>query len=183
MTTVNTHSLRSHLQDFQWKPLFIEVLGWSNPQERAYPLLIGPQRYQITPIAQLGGMHVYVCTAADGQLPDGAARKAIERQVKERQYEHLILFEDGARQQVILQWMKRGQGTARSREYSYTRGQSGDQLLYRLSGIAFDFADLDDEGKITIDKVSERVAKGLDVESVTKKFYTEIGRASCRERV
>lgn len=173
---VNTANLRRHLRAFEWKPLFIEVLRWSNPTERAYPLLVGNDRFTLTPVAQLAGMHVYVCIAANGMIPNSATRKAIENQVKERQYEHIIIFEDGVRQQAIFQWMKRGQGAARSREYAYTRGQSGEQLLQRLSGIAFEFADLDEEGKIDIAKVVERVQKSLDVESVTKKFYDEFTR-------
>src|SRR5207247_9068745 len=97
-------------------------------------------------------------------------RRQIESQVKERRFEHIVIFEDGGRQEAVFQWIKRGQGAARSREFTYRRGQSGDLLLQRLSGIAFDFSDLDEQGRIDIAKVTARVAKSLDVEGVTKKF-------------
>lgn len=170
---VNTARLRTTLQAFDWKPLFIDVLKWSRVTERPWPATVNGHDYTLTPIAQMADMHVYVCTSDSGIQPAQAIRRQVENQVKDRRFEHIIIFEDAQRQEAIFQWIKRGQGAARSREFTYHRGQSGDMLIQRLSGIAFDFSDLDAEGQIDIAKVTERVAKSLDVEKLTKKFYEQ----------
>lgn len=168
---VNLARLRITMQTFDWKPMFVEVLKWSRPTEHPWSATVNEQEYTLTPVAQMADMYVYVCTSDSGVLPIRAIRRQIENQVKERRFEHIVIFEDGGRQEAIFQWIKRGQGAARSREFSYRRDQSGDLLLQRLSGIAFDFSDLDEQGCIDITNVTERVAKQFDVESVTKKFY------------
>ncbi len=173
---VNLARLRTTLQAFDWKPMFVEVLKWSRATERPWSATINGQGYTLTPVAQMADMHVYVCTSDSGVLPIQAIRRQVENQVKERRFEHIVIFEDAGRQEAVFQWIKRGQGAARSREFTYRRGQSGDLLLQRLSGIVFDFGDLDAQGRVDIAKVTARVAKQFDVEGVTRKFYEDFTR-------
>jgi hypothetical protein len=173
---VNLARLRSTVQSFDWKPMFTKVLKWNNTTERPWSTTIDGQKYTLTPVAQMADMHVYVSTSASGLMPIQAIRRQIENQVKQRRFEHIIIFEDGAHEEAIYQWIKRGQGAAHSREFAYHDGQSGDLLIQRLSGIAFDFSDLDAQGRIDIATVTARVAKQFDVEGITKRFYDDFAR-------
>ncbi|MBA3946275.1 MAG: SAM-dependent methyltransferase [Herpetosiphonaceae bacterium] len=175
---VNFAYLRVALKDFDWKAMFVDELGWSRTRKHPETFVLDGQTFTLTPVAELGGMVVYRCVGMAGLLPASDLRRRIENKVKEAQFEHIIIFEEGAQHQAVFQWIKRGEGAARSREFSVERTAHGDllrgeQLLQRLSGIAFEFSDLDAEGQIGIQKVITKVIKSLDVEKVTKRFYDE----------
>ena len=177
----NYTRVRAALQSFDWKSMFVDELNWSKPKERSWTATVDGQTYTLKPVAEIGGMLIYTCRGENGGIPSSSTRRAIENQVKGRHYEHIVIFEDAAANdgppaRATLQWIKRGQGQTRSREFTYQRGQNGEALVQRLAGIAFDLSDLDEEGRITIAKVNERIARSLDVEKVTKKFYEEFTR-------
>src|SRR6266498_5720496 len=86
---VNLARLRTTLQAFDWKPMFVEVLKWSRATERPWSATINGQGYTLTPVAQMADMHVYVCTSDSGVLPIQAIRRQVENQVKERRFEHI----------------------------------------------------------------------------------------------
>lgn len=169
--------LRTALARFDWNEMFVE-LGWSRTRKRPETVAIDDHTWTLAPVAELGGMVVYRCTSDTGMVPASDLRRRIENKFKDVQFEHIIIFEDGVRHQAVFQWIKRGEGAAKSREFAVERTPRGEvlrgeQLLQRLSGIAFDFNDLDVEGKIGIQSVMSKVVKSLDVESVTKRFYDE----------
>jgi hypothetical protein len=173
----NFARLRAALKAFDWNEMFSE-LGWGRVRSRSVSIPVDGQTFTVTPVAELGGMVVYCCTTSSGMLPTLDLRRKIENQVKAIQFEHIIIFEDGMQRHAIFQWIKRGQGAAKSREFTIERTDRGELLrgellLQRLVGIAFDFSDLDEEGKIGIQPVISKVNKSLDVESVTKRFYDE----------
>lgn len=175
--SVSFAHLRSALARFDWNEMFVE-LGWSRTRKRPETVAIDAHTWTLAPVAELGGMVVYRCTGDTGELPTSDLRRRIENKMKDVQFEHIIIFEEGAQRQAVFQWIKRGEGAAKSREFHIertARGEllRGEQLLQRLSGIAFDFNDLDAEGKIGIQSVMSKVSKSLDVETVTKRFYDE----------
>ncbi len=171
---INFRRARQLLQGFQFRNLFIEELGWANPRIAPVHLEVDGARYQLTPVAEQGGMFVFeVTNPKDGSLPNCATRLAIERQLTPRYYEHLLIFTNAARTVSVWQWVKREAGKAAAREHRYDKSQPGDSLLQKLQGIAFSFDDLDEEGKTTIGVVLDRVRANLDVERVTKRFYDE----------
>ncbi|GAB4211759.1 MAG: hypothetical protein OHK0022_46690 [Roseiflexaceae bacterium] len=174
--TVNLKNLRAAVQAFDWPKVFREVLRWTRPTDQKRVIPVEQRRYTLTPIADTGGMQVYQVASDDGMLPPHATRRRIENRLRKEQVEHILIFEDAARQEAVLQWIKRGQERSRSREYHYRRGDPGDFLIQRLSGIAFTINDFDAQGRIEISKVRDRVNKNLDVESVTKRFYDEFTR-------
>ncbi|NTV62048.1 MAG: SAM-dependent methyltransferase [Oscillochloris sp.] len=173
---VNLKHLRAAVQSFEWDKVFRSSLKWTKPTDKVRVELLDNQRYTLTPIADTGGMHVYVVRAADGALPTRATRNKIEIRLRRTQVEHILVFEDAAQQQAVLQWIKRGEQGRRVREFTYRRGDSGEPLLQKLQGIAFTIEDFDAQGRIEISKVTARVSKNLDVEVVTKKFYNEFDR-------
>src|SRR6476620_9943712 len=105
---VNLARLRSTVQSFDWKLMFIDVLKWSRTAERPWAATVDGQEYTLTPVAQMADMHVYISTSESGLMPIQAIRRQIENRVKERRFEHIIIFEDGAHKEAIYQWIKRG---------------------------------------------------------------------------
>ena len=78
-------------------------------------------------------------------------RRKIESQVAKSAFEHMIIFVDQERTVQIWQWVKRESGKpAACREQAFYKGQPGDALLQRLTGIAFS---LDEEAGLNIPRV------------------------------
>ena len=174
--SVNPKQLRAAVQELNWEQLFRSVLKWTKPTDKVRSETIDVERFTLTPIADTGGMQVYVVHAASGLLPGRPTRNKLEMRLRRTQVEHILIFEDGAKERALLQWVKRGQQGRRSREFAYQRGESGEALIQKLQGIAFQIDDFDARGQIEITKVTARVEKNLDVEQVTKKFYSEFER-------
>ena len=171
--TLSTSRMRTHVQNFDFRKLFIEELGWTNYRQFYSPLTLaaGGPTYQFTPIAEQGGMVVLQCTASDGELPTSAVRRKIHKHIRQLAAENFIIFVDGAKTIALWLWVKSESGKLTAREYTYRAGQTGDALLQRLAGIAFDINDLDEEGRVSIASVTDRVKDAFDVERVTKRFY------------
>ena len=176
MPPVNLKNLRAAVQNFEWDKVFRSSLKWTKPTDKVRSEVIDSQRYTLTPIADTGGMQVYLVRSADGALPPRPTRNTIETRLRRTQVEHILVFEDTNKQVAVFQWVKRGQLGRRVREFSYKRGDSGEPLIQKLQGIAFEIDDFDAQGRIEISKVTARVSKNLDVETVTKKFYSEFDR-------
>jgi Eco57I restriction-modification methylase len=173
---VNLKNLRAAIHDFAWDKVFRASLKWTKPTDNLRVEVVDTQHYTLTPIADTGGMQVYVVRSAEGTLPPRPTRNKIETRLRRTQVEHLLIFEDATQQVAVIQWVKRGQQGRRVREFTYRRGDSGEALIQKLQGIAFEIGDFDPQGRIEISKVTARVSKNLDVEGVTKKFYEEFKR-------
>ena len=88
-------------------------------------------------------------------------------------HENLLIFLDHARTQSLWYWVKRDGAKAHPRDHLYVKGQPGDLFLSKLATMVVDISELDAEGNIAITEVAGRLKKALDIERVTKKFYTE----------
>ena len=127
--------------------------------------------YALKPVAEKAQFAVFECApGSDGAIPDYPLRRKIETQVTKLAFEHLVIFVDAARTQQVWQWVKRQAGKpAACREHRFNADQTGQPLLQRLDSFLFT---LEDEAKgIGIGDVTASVAKGFDVEKVTKRFY------------
>jgi hypothetical protein len=169
--------MRTHLQNFDFRRLFVDALGWNRHDARIAPTEVQGVTYTFTPIAQQGGMVVVTCTASDGNIPPSGTRRKIDRYVTGIAYENLIIFLDrdknGTAQTSLWWWVKREDGKSKPRTHTYRRGMSGDALLQKLAGIAFAIEELDDDGQVSIATVTRRAQKAFDVETVTRKFYDQ----------
>ncbi|WP_174842897.1 Eco57I restriction-modification methylase domain-containing protein [Candidatus Oscillochloris fontis] len=174
--SINLKNLRTALKNFDWVKVFRSSLKWTKPSDTVRVEVVENRRYTLTPIADTGGMQVYVVRGDDGALPPRPIRNKIEIRLRRTQVEHILIFEDADQQTAVIQWVKRGSQGRRTREYHYRRGEEGEPLIQKLQGIAFSIDDFDPQGRIEITKVTARVAKNLDVEQVTKKFYVEFDR-------
>ena len=171
---VNLNRMRDCLTQFDFHRLFIEELGWSQPAGRqTISFTIKDAAFSRRQIAQLAGVAVFEVGSADGLIPDAKVRAEIHKEISKHYHENLLVFVDVKRSQSLWYWVKRRNGKVFPRDHHYFRGQPGDLFLSKLNAMVFDIGDFDDEGHVPILKVTDRLKEALDVERVTKKFYTE----------
>ncbi len=171
---LNLSQARNCLQGFDFPRLFIEELGWSQPASRqALPMNYHEESFTRCQVAQLAGVVVFEVSAQHGQIPDSKTRAALHKEISTLHHENLLIFLDQQRTQSLWYWVKREQNRAIPREHLYVRGQPGDLFLSKLNGMVVDMSEFDEHGDISVLEVAGRLKKALDVERVTKKFYTE----------
>jgi len=173
MSTLNIPRARALLQQFDFKTLFIEALGWARAGGRPDTITAGGVAFHCRPIAQLAGALVYEATTPAGDIPDAKTRAALHAEIEKRHFEHLLIFIDGARQQSLWSWVKHDGGKRFPRSHYYARAQPGDLFLSKLSAIVVDISELDEAGHLPVAEVASRLRRALDVERVTRRFYNE----------
>ena len=174
MPTVNTDNVRKCLKNFDFTTLFVDELGWNHFEDLEFNLDVDESLYQISSIAEQG-MVIFLCeNKSTGKIPYKNIRKRIENQVRHQAHEHLLIFVDKEKTKSVWMWVRREAGkNPLVREQQYSVSQEGVAIIQKLAGIAFDIDELDDEGRISISTVTQRVARQFEVEKVTKKFYKE----------
>lgn len=174
MAKLDIPRTRSLLQKFEFRTLFVEVLGWSQPSAKKHAVLIqNGIEFEIRHIAELAGVVVMEITAQDGSIPNAKVRAAVYKQVAKQHHENLLIFLDRHRTQSLWYWVKRDGSTTHPREHLYVQGQPGDLFLSKLSAVVFDISEFDEAGRVLVVEVAGRLREALDVEQVTKKFYRE----------
>lgn len=181
MAKLNIDKTRKALQAFDFKNLFIEELGWSNPSgNKVVNETIKEIGLTRKPIAELAGAVVFEITTQDGSIPDNKHRIAIAKEIQKLHYENVIIFLDKDRTQSIWSWLKNQKSDTEGkkskivpREHFYIKGQPGDLFIAKISSLVFDISEFDEEGNIPIAEVASRIKSALDIERVTKKFFKE----------
>lgn len=174
MAKLNIRKTRDLLQQFEFKRLFIDELGWGQPASRR-PAAVdaADESFLRVQIAELSGVVVFEVTASDGRIPDAKTRAAIHKETAKLYHENLLIFVDSQRSQSLWYWVKREDGKTYPREHSYFRAQPGDLFLSKLGSMVVDISELDESGRLAIVEVATRLKKALDIEHVTRKFYAE----------
>ena len=170
----DTSRVRDHLNEFNFRELFIEELGWSRPTERhKITIEVSGESFERQAVAELSGVVVYEVTSADGVIPEAKTRRAIHTEISKLHYENLLIFLDRERTQSLWYWAKREGKKTYPRDHTFMHGQPADLFLQKLSGMVVDISELDEEGNIAVTEVASKLKGALDVERVTKKFYNE----------
>jgi Eco57I restriction endonuclease. len=166
---INLDRTRTLLQNFDFKTLFIEELGWDR-HDATLEISVEEKSYTLTAIAEKRGLGVFVFTSpGDHHFPDYALRRKIERQVARSVHEHLVIYIDTSLTIQVWQWVKRETGKPTAcREHAYHRGQTGEALIQRLQNIVFS---LEEEERLSLPEVTIRTRAAFDLERVTKRFY------------
>ena len=171
---IDLNRTRVYLQNFEFSKLFIEELGWSQPASRqASSMTCKDLSYTRKQVAQLAGVVVFEITSQDGQIPDAKTRAALHKEISAHHHENLLIFLDERRTQSLWYWVKRQNGKIFPRDHIYVRGQPGDLFLSKLNSMVFDLSEFDEKGNVPLVEVTDRLKKALDIERVTKRFYTE----------
>jgi hypothetical protein len=170
----NFNNTRRHLQEFDFRRLLIEDLGWNNPPYALTPADAEAKagvRFHRAPVAVLSGIHVFEITTLDGTIPEPKIRAAIHTAVTVLAAENVLIFTDRARTKSLWYWVKRESGKSARRPHLYVKGQPGDLFISKLAAMHVEIAELDAAGNLPLTVATARVKKALDVERVTKKFY------------
>src|SRR5271165_2991506 len=167
---MNTSRARQLLRNFDFRPLFIDELGWDR-YNSGLEITVPGSSVTLSAVAQKRGMVAYRCPPICERLPNYSQRRKIEHQVAKTAHEHLIIFTDPGNTTQIWQWVKRESGKPLAcREHTFHSSQPGDALLQKLQAIAFS---LDEEDTLSLTDVTRRARAGFDVERVTKRFYDQ----------
>ena len=161
--------VRTYLQEFNLRSLFIEELGWDHGG--ADTVVEADERsFVLDAVAHKRGMVAYQHVSDEGTtIPEYSTRTKIEKAVAKGVREHIIVYATLDKSEQSWQWVKREPGRPdRQRSESFRPGDTGERLIQKLENIAFT---LDEEDDLTIVDVSGRVRAAFDVEKVTKRFY------------
>ena len=163
------NAVRSHLEHFALRALFINELGWDHGGADA-EATVGDRTFALHAIAHKRGMVVYRYVAESAAtFPNHPTRQKIERIVARTVREHLIVYATHDRSTQYWQWVKREPGRPdRPCTHLYSREQAGEALIQKLEQLVFT---LDEEENLTLVDVTSRASAAFDVEKVTKGFY------------
>ena len=166
---LDRNKVRSHLEKFDLRTLFIEELGWDHGGADT-AIEVGEQSFALEAVAHKRGMVAYQCVAdSETTFPEHATRRKIETAVSKEVREHIIVYATHDRTGQAWQWVKREPGQPdRHRSESFSQEDTGERLIQKLENLVFT---LDEEENLTIVDVSGRVRAAFDVEKVTKRFY------------
>ena len=177
---MNRAKARELLHEFAFQPLFVDQMGWGSVLENA-PRPIGEDGdYMRRLIAQSSGvavLEVFPCAPGDG-LPDAKTRDKLHQQIEKVAYENVLIFldDDERRTQMALYWVKRENGKRRPRSHPYFKGQPGDKIMSQIDSMVIDMDELLPDGSLPLSSVIAKVSDALDIERVTKKFYSEFSQ-------
>ena len=174
MAKLNIEQTRKALQAFEFKKLFIEALGWSNPTNtKTIHETIKEVAVSRTPVAELSGAVVFEITIPNGEVPERKQRIAIAKEIQKQHFEHVLIFVDKDRKQSIWHWLKNQDKKLVSREHFFFRHQPGDGFIAKIASLVVDISEFDREGNIAIAEVASRIKTALDIERVVKKFFRD----------
>lgn len=161
--------VRQCLQNFDFRTLFIQELGWDK-HTASLTVVVDGTTYSLQPIAEKRGFQVFLCPSPDGgTFPDHPTRSKIERQVAKSAHEHIIIYTDAAKTAQKWQWVRRELGRPLvRREYDFLKGQTGELLAQKLQYLA---VELDEEERLSLVDVTRKAKQAFDLDRVTKRFY------------
>jgi len=176
MIQIKFDLLRTKLEQFDFKSLFVDALTWRAALER--PIIEDTYRAEIVAQMAKGTVKVWeVYCAAD--IPAADERERIHKELPSG--EHLTIFTNHQRSQSLWFWLKRetttkpdgkaGPTRLLPRYQWYFRGQAPDLIISRLSPLFFDLSQFTTEPELV--EVAERLAQAFDVQPVIKRFYEE----------
>ena len=164
------------LEAFDFPRLFVEELGWNNPDGRQ-PIRVqaGEDAYEARPVAELGGVAVLEIACRD--IPDAKTRKQIHQRIRPQRAEHILVFVDPGRTKTCWSWVKVEDKREHLRDHYYFRGQPGDAFIAKIAALAVDFSELDQDGRLGLLDASRKVRDALDTQRLIRRFYGEFQSA------
>jgi hypothetical protein len=173
--TFSVVRVRHYLREFALEKLFVEELGWDRSSGRLTVQVDG-YTYALHALAEKRGVQIFQCRPdAQGNIPDYASRRKIEKQVTKSAYEHLLIYIDDAKTMQVWQWVARqpGQPDAYREHHYHPAHQSEDALLQKLGAITFL---LSEEEGIDLAGVVFRLRDAFDRDQLTRRFYDHFKR-------
>jgi len=142
-----------------FRTLFIDELGWDNPDQPNLHLEVDDTTYTLTQVAGYKGLRIWRCPV----LPLRKVQRVIDVLVGKDSHERLIIFTDETRQE--WRWPRRAQlsGTnAKLLIHEHTVGQPNPHLTQRLKAIELDF-----DEDLPLVALLDKMRDAFDVEAET----------------
>jgi len=181
MAQLDFPAFEKHLKAFDFRRLFLDVLGWNQPAAgRDWQAdQAGDTAYSHRTLAELGGV-VAIQVVAEGGWPDEAQRMRVWKHVAHSHAENLLIFtnQQSNASQSQWYWVKRdkhpdtGKPRLTSRRHDYFKGQPVDLFASKLQAMVVELSELDTAGRLPVLEAARRIQAALDVDKVTKKFFT-----------
>ncbi len=168
--TIDAAQFQKLLNEFQLSRLFVNELGWDNPNLRDQPVLVNGHTFTLTHVAHKRGVAVFMCSPdALGSVPPRATLLKIEKEATKLSYEHLLIFVDSSQKVMTWLWVARVPGQpAATRTHTWHKGTSGEALRQKLNQIVWS---LEKEEAITLTDVIRGLRSAFDRDRVSKRFY------------
>lgn len=119
-----------------FRTLFIDELGWQNPDKPVRTIDVEGQNFVLNQVAGYKGLRIWHCA----ELPSRKAQRQIDVLIGQDNHERLVIFSDESRQQ--WRWPRRAQlGSANAKllVHEHLVGDRTTHLKQRLQAIELDF--------------------------------------------
>lgn len=156
---MNVSPLLSLVDGRDFRQLFIDELGWNNPDRPQLHCDVDGTRYSLIQVAGYRGLRIWVCDT----LPDKKTQREVDKQVGQDNLERLVIFVGTDRQE--WRWPRRAQTggvNAKLLMHRHLVGQPDAHLHRQLRAIDIDL----DSAPSLVDLLS-RMRAAFDVESET----------------
>jgi hypothetical protein len=140
-----------------FRKLFIDELGWNNPDRPPFRCDVDGRAYSLSQVAGYRGLRIWVCDT----LPDKKTQREIDKQVGQDNLERLVIFVGADRQE--WRWPRRAQTggvNAKLLMHRHLIGDSDPHLDRQLRVIEIDL----DDAPSLVDLLS-RMRAAFDVEA------------------
>jgi hypothetical protein len=160
-----------------FRRLFIDELGWNNPDKPDLHVTVADESYELTQVAGYRGLRVWRCD----ELPDRRAQREIDRLVGKDNLERLVIFV--GRESQEWRWPRRAQGgvNAKLLMHRHVIAQPDVHLDQQLRAIEIDL-----DANITLVELLGRMRAAFDVEAesasvqaarLMKRLYDELEKS------
>lgn len=180
---VDSEQLLALVDRGEFRDLFVDHLGWYNPDQPTMTVDVEGVNYTLTQVAGYKGLRVWHCE----QMPPRKIQRLIDQEVGAQNHERLVIFADAYSQ--AWRWPRRAQlgGTnAKLVLHEHRVGEADQRLARQLTAIAIDF-----DEEVTLVDLLARMRDAFDYEAETSSaqaarlmgtLYGELEAAGWNER-
>ncbi|MEU3476519.1 DNA methyltransferase [Rhodococcus sp. NPDC006774] len=143
----------------EFRTLFIDELGWDNPDMPARTVAVDGQDFELLQVAGYKGLRIWHCP----ELPPRKVQRHIDVLVGQDNHERLVIFSNDSKQE--WRWPRRAQlGSANAKllVHEHLVGDKSTHLAQRLQAIELDF-----DEDITLVALLEKMRSAFDKEAET----------------
>ena len=166
-SAANITNISQSIREFDLRGLFIEELGWDRFTIE-HAIEIDGMVWRMEGVAEKRGFQVFRCVSS-GEMPDRTLRQRIDGQLAKMALEHLVVFIDAHQSAQRWQWAYRQpEKPVQYFNDRFDKGDSGERLAQKLQHL---FISINEDERLTVLEVGQRVSQALRRDRVTKKFY------------
>ena len=180
---MNDQRLMQLVDARDFRELFIEELGWENPDQAPLRCKVDNHEYFLTQVAGFKGLRIWYCP----DLPGKKIQRQIDELVGQNSLERLVIFANLERQE--WRWPRRAQlggANAKLLVHQHVVGEVDTHMENQLASIAIDF----DENLSLVELLTKmRVAFDAEAEMASVQaarlmgtLYSELASAGATER-